>query len=746
MRLLFLVLLLVSFFAVNANAIMDFDLHTFQENFEEHNDQQVLVGKVDSMAIIRDKFEYYFTDGEMVVMDFGTGRPCAFWFTGNVRLIYTPPNEQERYQLRKFKKQDKLDVTFDRMLMYFTVELENFPDISNFKKETLDKNIWYKIRDAKKDARDNLNYYIAGYIATDLLTDGPGTYIYADFYINKFEHLVFIENPLSDDKYQLMHFLWVDHQFRRNFWGCYTDESHLASHRGYHTIDIEHYDIESNIESGDNMIVKCRMHYTPVRWGQKFLHLSWHSENTPIAAYDSKGNKLEILHRKKCSNFGVILEEPGVIGEKDFIDIEYKNESLIKAFGFFISKSETYWYPRNTIIDKATFDMSFKCNEDFTAVVSANRVDFKHEGRYNISKWKQDYPVEFVTFELGLFESEEFSNENLPSMRFYNWKFKQHKERQAETNHDILKALEFYGILLGACPFDTMKVTEILGLYGIGAPGLLQLSYITTFSGIDANKSVFERFRAYEVAQQWFGYIVNAENYKDHWIVCGLAEYSAFLFYQSVFGNVGICNETLKNWRVNIIEPDNQMCDGSKAGPVIMGYRLNSSKSYDYSNVVLGKGAYIFHMIRYLFYDFKTDSDEAFEVFLRDIVDTYKNKPITTDGLKIVLEKHIQSDLTWFFDQYVYGVDIPTYDCSYKSEKNDEGQYIVTCKIKQSEAPDEFMMIMPLTVVFDGDRFAHFRHWVSGPEIEFKLPPLPLEPVNINFNTFGAVLARVHEK
>lgn len=740
---IFAILLVV---ILSSNCFADFDLNTFKTNFDDYNNQEVLVGKVDSMAIIRGNFEYYFTDGEMSLMDFGTGTPCAFYFIGKINFKYTPPNEQERYQLKKFKKKDNLDITFERMLMYFTVELENFPDISTFTREKLDKSIWYKIRDAKNDAVSNLRSYIAGYLASDILAEGPGSFIYADFYINKFDHIVFIENPQEDDKYKLMHYLWVAHKFKRNVWGAYSDEKHLASCRGYQSIDINHYEIESKIESGDNMMVKCRVRFTPFKWGQKFLHFRWFYQNKPVAAYDSKGNQLEILSLKNCSNFGVVLKEPIVIGQDDYIDIEYKNETLIKAFGFFFCKSQTYWYPRNMNHDNATFDMSFKCIDDFTAVVSAYQTESSHEDRYNITKWKQDKPVDYVTFELGLYDSEEFNIEGLPSLRFYSWKFKTARERQIQTNHDVLKAFEFFGLLLGPCPFDTLKVAEIPGSYGIGAPGFLHLSYYTTSSWFTANKSVFEQFRAHLVAHQWFGFIVDTENYRDNWIIEGLAEYCGFIFYQSVFGNVEICNEILKNWRIDVIAPNTKKCIGSKAGPVTMGYRLNSSRTYDYSIVVYEKSAYIFHMIRYLMYDFKTDSDEAFETFLRDIIASYNNKPITTEGLKLILEKHLQMDMGWFFDQYVYGVVIPTYDCSYYFEQNTEGNYDVTCLIKQSDVPDDFMMILPFTVVFEGDRFIHFRHWVKGPETEIKLPPLPLEPIKIDFNTHDAVLARVREK
>jgi hypothetical protein len=66
--------------------------------------------------------------------------------------------------------------------------------------------------------------------------------------------------------------------------------------------------------------------------------------------------------------------------------------------------------------------------------------------------------------------------------------------------------------------------------------------------------------------------------------------------------------------------------------------------------------------------------------------------------------------MSWFFNQFVYGTDIPTYKFSYKSEKNDDGKYRVICKVTfRKEFPDNFRMYIPIKIVLSGDRFARLR-------------------------------------
>ena len=185
---------------------------------------------------------------------------------------------------------------------------------------------------------------------------------------------------------------------------------------------------------------------------------------------------------------------------------------------------------------------------------------------------------------------------------------------------------------------------------------------------------------------------------------------------------------------------------GTKAGPVTLGYRLNSSKSDDYQAVCYAKAAYIFHMLRYLMHDYNNDSDDRFIGFLRDLLDKYGDTPITTEGLRSLLEEDTQTDLGWFFDQWVYGIEMPTYDFSYKSSKTPEGKYQVVCHVKQHDVPDGFMMIVPLKVIFENGQFAQLKTWVDQPDQDITLPLLPLEPKKIEFNTCGAVLCQVNYK
>ena len=58
--------------------------------------------------------------------------------------------------------------------------------------------------------------------------------------------------------------------------------------------------------------------------------------------------------------------------------------------------------------------------------------------------------------------------------------------------------------------------------------------------------------------------------------------------------------------------------------------------------------------------------------------------------------------MEWFFNEWVYGTDIPTYDFSYEFKDAGGGQTEVLLNLTQSDVSDNFFMQLPLYVVADG--------------------------------------------
>jgi len=611
-----------------------------------------------------------------------------------------------------------------------------------------------------EDAFDHLGIYMPNKLIGDLMTESPAFYFYADFDLSGVGHLVFEEDPTQDDQYGLYELRKIVGSDDADVLGGYSPDGMLPSQRGLKVIDITNYIIESRIEGSGKMDVTCRIEYTPVRWGCSFLYFDWYYENKNVTAFDSNGDSLLVIHRKDEDGCGVVLKSPLEIGKSDYIDIVYECKSLKSVYGLIYVFGKTSWFPSNPILDRATFELNYDIPKSYEIVSCGKQLELKEENGRAISRWIVDPPVRYVSFNLGVFESKELIVEGLPPVKVFMSEQIDHQalalylayfgelssgDMIGQVSADVTNSLAFFTSILGPCPFDTMKATEIpFSGEGQGSPGLIHLTWSTFQS--DDMQGYSESFRAHEVSHQWWGHIVNCESYRDVWVEEGLADYSGLWFYELSAKDRKALNNMLKFYRELIFSGGGPREVGSKAGPMTIGYRLSSSKSSDYTNIVYYKGAYIYHMIRYLLHDYKTGSDDAFAAFLKDLAQTYKDKIITTPLLKELLEKHVGANMTWFFDQWVYGTEIPEYEFGYKAEQTNEGKYSVICKVKQKKVPENFQMIVPITILFGDDRYIHLKISVDEPEAEIALPLLPFKPEKIIFNIFDAVLCKVDYK
>ena len=183
-------------------------------------------------------------------------------------------------------------------------------------------------------------------------------------------------------------------------------------------------------------------------------------------------------------------------------------------------------------------------------------------------------------------------------------------------------------------------------------------------------------------------------------------------------------------------------------GPVTMGYRLNSHKTGEdiARDLIYPKGAYILHMIRMMMWTPK-EEDARFKATMHDFVSTYRLKAATTEDFKAIVEKHMspQMDLDgnqkmdWFFNQYVYGTDLPAYHFEGQVTETDTGASL-HYKLTQSGVSPNFKMLVPLYLEFtDGKTLRIGSIHITGSstkEQTANLPKLPgkVKRVLINYN------------
>jgi aminopeptidase N len=314
-----------------------------------------------------------------------------------------------------------------------------------------------------------------------------------------------------------------------------------------------------------------------------------------------------------------------------------------------------------------------------------------------------------------------------------------HQSKMRETvGSDVSKSLVFFQNMYGPPPAQHFYATETPTFDGEAFPGMIALSW-ATFAGTD-DRGDDEVFRAHEVAHQWWGIGVDFLSYHDQWLSEGFADFSGLWYMQTVRHDNKKYFDMLERWRDGILSRKQE------PGPIALGYRVWSVKDEDlndYQTVVYHKGAWTLHMLRLLMIDLKTMNEDRFRETMQDYYRTYAGGRASTDDFRKVVERHMGSDMSWFFNQWVYSAAIPTYRVSYRTQQVDGGQFRVRLRVVQENVPDDFQMYVPVTLDLGKDRVARLRVKVRGPQTEIDLPLMPAEPKSLRFNDLDGVLAEV---
>ena len=179
-----------------------------------------------------------------------------------------------------------------------------------------------------------------------------------------------------------------------------------------------------------------------------------------------------------------------------------------------------------------------------------------------------------------------------------------------------------------------------------------------------------------------------------------------------------------------------------EAAPISLGTRVGDSENPgDYQIIVYQKGAWVLHMLRNLFVDLDTGSEEGFVRLMNDFYMTYFGQTATTEQFQAKVEEYAGVDMSWFFNQWVHGSSIPTYHFSYNVEELESGEFKATVRVRQEDVPDDFQMLVPVLIDFGQQGSAMVRINVHGAVTEEELPILPMRPEKIELNPAEAVLA-----
>ena len=525
-----------------------------------------------------------------------------------------------------------------------------------------------------------------------------------------------------------------------------------SSAEDHRIIDITQHDIDAAIK-GSHLTITDRVTFKNLIAGTRVIPFNLYGSLRVTSVQDAEGANLNFIQESKDedSDFGVILTKPLAAGQTSSLVISYDGDGALRdsGGGNFILIPRSTWYPgnANTLFaeDRAIFNMTFRYPKQYTFVGTGAPVEpDTRDGDISVAKWSSGKTELAVAgFNYGRFKKKEVADKETGyNVEFYanvevpdELKAVQRNIEQAESQGvktmttlgsisttsmadpaiaDAQNSMRIYNIFYGKLPYTRIAMTQQPAAgFGQAWPTLVfmpYLAYIDTTQrsqllGTRGGTDTFWRYVApHEVAHQWWGHIIGWDSYRDQWMSEGFAEFSASLYVQLTRGN----DKFIDFWedlRQQVVQATPQT-KGRKPytiGPVTQGYRLNNGKTGGAARfLIYPKGAYILHMLRMMMYKQGQGGDAAFQAMMKDFVQTHYNQAVSTEDFKRAVEKHMTKEMDidkngkmdWFFDEFVYGTEVPAYKFEYNVSKDG----VLNGKITQSGVSDKFVMLVPIYI------------------------------------------------
>ena len=198
--------------------------------------------------------------------------------------------------------------------------------------------------------------------------------------------------------------------------------------------------------------------------------------------------------------------------------------------------------------------------------------------------------------------------------------------------------------------------------FGQSSAGLVHLSEMTFGSDVPG---VHDKYRAHEIAHQWFGHVVQPMTYHDVWISEGISEYLGALYVKNVKKDDKAFAYILKEWKKQITKKGmihGLRSVGYRAGAIWLGYRLMADPSPgDYEVLVYYKAAFMMYRLHQALTDANGD-DSKFYKLLSGFLREYRGKLVSTDDFINYTRTYLGDRTDGFFKHWLYDWEISEED------------------------------------------------------------------------------------
>ena len=757
---------------------------------------------VNNLELKREAGTFHLRSGTVCFVAPVAGKVTGAVFSGDGNFILDPP-DSEKGMLKLLTKESEFSENFSQLVLRFTDS--TYDDIKRGGSVVTSGCDAGLLKDSQHTTRHKLKSNLDSRILEDVLSPEPGRLFVAFIHGKHYngQELYEIDPHEGHDQ---VDFLTYDENKLGDWASFPMSGEHKRSIIGQ-PIRIDHQQLDTTLEKNANLIGKSTTTFTAQLNGVRVVPFNLFRSLRVRKVAASDGQLLSFIQEDKNDDpqFAVILPKALAAGEQFTITTEYEGKEAVtnEGGGNYFPVARMNWYPNNpggSLGEYTNYDMTFRIPKGMQIAATGARVSESNDGGQNVTVWKSEAPQTVAGFSFGRFKVEEgkldkpeYAVQSYANQESPNWVQELQHVAQGDSpgtgggmfgalhetpevalgtmgttglNKKSLAegelAVQLYSDYFGPSLFKHLQLTQQTACnFGQSWPELVWIPICYYFDttvrhqlGMDwGDRGYWKVVTPHEVAHQWWGHTVGFSSYRDQWMSEGFADMSASLYLSMIEKNPKRFITFWNDERELLLERDAQGFRAIDAGPLTMGYRTSNSRTgFDTTRrLIYPKGAYVLHMLRMMMQDNRTH-DQRFKETMQDFVNTYRGKAATTEDFKAIVEKHMTQEMDlegnhkmdWFFNEYVYGTQLPTYQMSGTFETGADGDVVMSIKLSQANVNDSFRMLVPIYLELPNGMFFLGRaHLTGNSTFDQKIPlkGLKEKPKRAAINYYDDVLA-----
>jgi hypothetical protein len=730
---------------------------------------------VSNFDLKRDAGTFHLHSGTVCFTAPVQGRVTGAVFVGDGIFVLTPP-PSELGMLKLLTKENEFSEKFEHMVLRFTDSTyDEIKKAGGAAWGGCDAGLF---KESQNTTRHKLKRNLEARILQDLMSPRPGALFVAFIHGKRYNDKELYTIDVHENRDQVRFMTYDESKY--GVWASFPLTAGSRSEIGQ-TVRIEHQQLDTTMEKNANLSGKATTTFVSRVGGSRVIPFDLF-RTLRVQSVTADGQALSFIQEDKNddADFAVILPKPLTAGEKFSITTAYGGKEAVsnEGGGNYFPVSRMDWYPDNpgaSLGEYALYDMTFRIPKGMKMAATGELVSESNDGGQNVTVWKSEAPQTVAGFSFGKFKEEEakltkpeylvqsFANQDPP-----DWVQGLQRAASGDTlptmgshlgagvalgtmNTTLLNkkalaeaelAVQVYTEYFGPSLFKHLQLTQQTACnFGQSWPELVWIPICYYFDttvrhqlGLDhGDRGYWKVVTPHEVAHQWWGHTIGFGSYRDQWMSEGFADMSASLYLTAIEKDPQKFIAFWNDERELLLERNAEGFRAIDAGPVTMGYRMSNSRTgFDLTRrLIYPKGAYILHMLRMMMHDRQT-GDQLFKAMMQDFVRTYSGKAATTEDFKAMVEKHMTREMDlegnqkmdWFFNEYVYGTQLPSYQMNATFDKGTDGDVVMTVKMSQSNVDEKFRMLVPIYLEgANGNTFFLARARLTGTStFEQKIP------------------------